>query len=131
MNFGQHWRTPGIVEVDYHVELPRAFLRDLLARELPAYVEDCKLHPWTDRFEVALRSAAWPDVAPVLDDSELRVLALRYYASDLLSEWLGGGNVDEHGYVLNTIDDVGFRDDLCWVRGRGRRWQARVKYQDV
>lgn len=38
MNFGQHWRTPVIVDVDYHVELPRDFLRDRLVpnwREIP------------------------------------------------------------------------------------------------
>jgi hypothetical protein len=31
MNFGQHWRTPGVVEVRYAIELPRRFLGDLFA----------------------------------------------------------------------------------------------------
>jgi len=132
MNFGQHWRTPGIIDVDYRVELPRAFFRDLLARELPEYIDDCKKFPdSTEPFEIALREAGWPDAERVCAHKDLSLLALRYYEVELLLEWLRDGIPDEPGYVLNTIDDVGFQDDLCWMTGRGRRSQPGVKYQDV
>lgn len=132
MNFGQHWRTPGVVDVDYRVELPRRFLRDVLARELPGYVDDCLKFPDDDPFEVALRARGLPGAEGVAADEALCREALWYFARDLLVEWLGDGWPDEEpGWVLNTVDRVGVLEGVCWVEGRCRRSQAGVKYQDV
>lgn len=133
MNFGQHWRTPGIVDVDYHVEVPRGFLRDMLARDLPELVADALKFPEDDMpLEAAMRERGWPDADAVPADDTLAVLALRYFAHDILLEWLGDGPPDEEpGHVLNTVDRVGVRDGVCWIEGRARRSQPGVKYQDV
>jgi hypothetical protein len=108
MNFDQHWRTPGIEDVEYFVELPKRYWMDLVIRELPEYVEDAKKYPDDDDLETALRLRGWPDAHDVCADSELASLVADHFSHDLLLEWLGDGPPDEEpGWVINTIDGEG------------------------
>jgi hypothetical protein len=132
MNFGQHWRTPGICDVRYGVTLPLAFVASVLSRELPEYVRDCLACPGSDPFEVALRDRQWPDARPVLDDAELCRLALDWFGLDSLREWLGDGEPgEEPGYVINAITSAERRGDAVRFAGAARSASQWVQYQDV
>lgn len=134
MNFGQHWRTEGIVEVDYRVELPRAFLFDILSRDLPEYIDDCQKHPDPDdRLDRALRGANWPSALEVMERPELTQFFAEYLADDLLAHWFSAGPpAREPGYVLNTVDRVGIADDrVITLEGKARTTEIPVRYQDV
>src|SRR5690242_1473689 len=71
MNFGQHWRTPGIIDVRFMIALPARFFLDVLARELPEFVQDAIDHPDPDHelpLEAALRQRGWPTAEQVVAD---------------------------------------------------------------
>lgn len=133
MNFGQYWRTPGIVDVPYSVELPERYWIELIARELPEHVADAKLFPDPDdEFELALRRHGWPEAREVCAVPELAPLAVLEFAHDLLLEWLGDGPPDEEpGWVINTIDGGQIDGDRVRLWGSARRGGIPVRYQDV
>lgn len=134
-NFRQHWRTEGVPEVSYRVEIPLAFALEELERQLPEFVDDSIRFPDDDPLplETALRDADWPPPATVLSDPTLAPLALDWYAYDLLAAWFGCGEPSaQPGFVLNTIDGLGITDDgRAWFDGRGRRAGIPVRYQDA
>ncbi len=133
MNFGQHWRTLGIREVPYSVELPHRFWRDVLARELPEIVEDAKKFPEDDgELEAALRVRGLPAVMDEKTALDLAPLFVRHFAHDLLLEWLGDGPPNaKPGWVINTIDAVVVDVDRVRISGTARRDDVPVRYQDV
>jgi hypothetical protein len=132
MNFGQHWRTPGVREVRYSVMLPLAFVADLLGRELPEYVEDCIKFPDSTPLEAALRRSLWPGAGQILDDPELCALALNWFAHDCLLEWFGDGEPEgAAGYVINTVDLSERQGNAVRFAGAARPAGQPVQYQDV
>jgi hypothetical protein len=133
MNFGQHWRTEGIAEVDYTLRVPLSLLREMMEREHPAYVDDALQHPSDDdAYEAAQRERGWPSAAQMLDDPDLLRMSADFYAADLLMEWLGDGPPAEApGYVLNTVDYTGLDGDALLLTGRARRADQPVRYQDA
>lgn len=133
MNFGQHWRTEGIREVSYSVEIPHRFWLDVVARELPEFVDDAMKFPSDDdKLEAELRVRGWPSS---LDDKtalDLAPLWVRYFDHDLLLEWLGDGPPDEHpGWVVNTIESIVIEADRVRFTGTARTTEIPVRYQDV
>lgn len=132
MNFGQHWRTPGLPDIRYSIELPLAFVAHVLKRELPIYVADCVQFPDDGPLEAGLRRRGWPQAEQVLDDLELRVPALQWIAHVCLFEWLGDGEPEvSPGYVVNTIDLWEREGDQIRFGGTARRAGQQVQYQDV
>ena len=134
MNFGQRWRTEGVVDVDYRIELPRAFLLDFLTRELPGYIADCQAHPDPEcTLDRTLRAANWPDAGEVMTRPELIHFLVEYLAHDLLLHWLGDAEPEgDDGFVLNTVDSVDVTGDrVIALRGKARRTGMPVRYQDV
>ncbi|HRI71039.1 MAG TPA: hypothetical protein PK156_42700 [Polyangium sp.] len=133
MNFGQHWRTEGIREVSYSVELPHRFWMDVFARELPEIVEDARKFPDDDReLEAALRLRGLPAAINENTALELAPLFVRDFAHDLLLEWLGDGYPSViPGFVINTIDDVTVAVDRVRLSGLARTDEIAVRYQDV
>lgn len=132
MNFGQHWRTPGVVEVQYALELPFDYFADFARSELPEYIADAREHPSTLPLDEALRARGWPDVEEVLRDQNTATLALEYFASDLLLHWLGDGlPAQPGGYILNSVDRVSLDGGRVRVEGTGRRDAGPAAYQDV
>jgi hypothetical protein len=134
MNFGQHWRTAGIEEVAYRVELPRAYVDDVLREHVPGYVEDCRDHPdpYSDELDHAIREAGYPDVAGVLANAALRDPFIEIFRYDILSGWFGAGPPDrEPGCVLNTLDRIEVGDDRVAFAGTARRSGVPVRYQDA
>lgn len=134
MNSGQHWRTEGVVDVDYRIEFPRAFLFDFLARDLPEYIADCKAHPDPEcRLDSTLRAANWPDAGEVMQRSELTRFFAEYLAHDLLLHWFGDVAPEgDGGFVLNTVDSVdvtGAR--VITLEGKARPTGMPVRDQDV
>jgi hypothetical protein len=134
MNFGQHWRAGGVVDVDYRIELPRAFLFDFLSRDLPEYIADCKAHPDPEcRLDSTLRTANWPDASEVMRRPELTQFFAEYLANDLLLHWFGdiepeGGD----GFVLNTVERVDVTDErVITLEGKARPTGIPVRYQDA
>lgn len=132
MNFSQHWRTPGIVDVPYHIELPQPFVVDLLGQHLPDYIEDCKNFPDPESgIERALEAAGWPSASEVLTMPDLARYFVRLFGYDLLAWWLVDGPTDdERDFVLNTIDSIEVRDDVVALGGTARRTGMPVRYQD-
>ena len=108
MNFGQPWREPGAADVEYRVEVPRAFFLDLLRAELPAYLDDSRRFPDPDSaIDRMLASAGWPLADEVLAQPELANAFAGFFAHDLLLRWLGDGvPALRPGFVLNTIERV-------------------------
>ena len=135
MNFGQHWRTEGIVEVQYSLELPGGFFADFLTRELPDWIEDSKRFPQEPELELdleaALRERGWPIAEQVVADPSLGRLALECFAHDLLLEWLGEGpSGASESYVLNTVDHVAIQGGVPRIEGTARRGGIPVRHQD-
>lgn len=134
MNFGQHWRTEGITEVDYTLRVPLALLREMMEREHPAYVDDALQHPDPDDpYESAQRERGWPSVPAMLDDPELLRMSVDLYAAELLTWWLGdnGPPAEKPGYVINTVRCAGRDGDDILLSGRARRADQPVRYQDA
>ena len=133
MNFGQFWRTHGIVDVEYRIEIPSRFFVDVLREELPGYVADAREFPDPgSELDRSLRACGWPSPDEVMEHPALaRQLAL-YFAHDILLRWLGDGCPDaEAGYVLNTADEVRFDGETLVIEGKARRAGIPVVYQDV
>ncbi|MDY3556526.1 hypothetical protein R5W24_005692 [Gemmata sp. JC717] len=132
LNFGQHWRTPGVREVSYRLAVPVSFVADLMSRELSDYVADCIAHPDTTPLEAALRFRSWPDAEQILADPEVCGLALEWFEHDCLLAWLGDGDLGEvPGYVINTIASAERRGDAVRFAGTARAAGQPVRYQDV
>lgn len=132
MNFGQHWRTPGVRDVRYSVRMPLAFVAYLLKKELPEYVEDCVKFPSEEALEVGLRRSEWPEAAQILDDPGLCSLALAWIAHDCLLEWLGDGEPKETpGFVLNTVELSEREGEMVRFVGTARQAGQPVQFQDV
>lgn len=133
MNFGQHWRTCGLETVSYSVVLPKPYLVDWLRRMLPEYVEDAVKFPDPNsELESALRTRDWPDLEVILENARLAELVLSSFASELLVEWFGDGEpVKQPGFVMNTVDSVGFSGESPRIAGTARRAGISVKYQDA
>ena len=108
MNFGQPWRTPGADDVEYGVEVPRAFFLDLLRAELPAYLDDSRRFPDPDSaIDRTLAAAGWPTASEVVARPELANAFAEFYAHELLLRWFGDGPPARRpGFVLNTIEHV-------------------------
>jgi len=123
MNFGQPWRAPGADDVEYRVEVPRAFFLDLLGAELPAYIDDSRRFPDPDSaIDHMLAAAGWPTSGEVLERPELANAFAEFFAHDLLLRWFGDGT-PEHlpGFVLNTIERVeAIGERVIAIGGRAR-----------
>lgn len=138
MNFGQHWRTEGIEEVDYDLVLPLAVLAEEMEREHPAFVEDSVAHPSDDAYEQALRERGWPAAAEILDDVFLLPMAAEWYSLELLGRWIGDGwaqggpAAERPWFVLNTATFLAREGALLRFAGRARQAGVMdVRYQDV
>ncbi|HEX6042456.1 hypothetical protein [Longimicrobium sp.] len=139
MNFGQHWRTEGIEEVDCSFLLPLAVLTEEMQREHADFVADSVAHPSDDPFEQALRERGWPSVLAILADDALLGMAAAWYGMEILARWLGDAWPDgalpteaRPWFVLNTAGFRGREGDLLRFEGRARRAGVMdVRYQDV
>lgn len=103
--FGDFRHAAGLPRAAYSVELPVAFLLEMMEREHPAYVADAREFPDPDEpFEQAQRERGWPAPGDMLADPVLLPLALAYYDHDLLVYWLGCGQPAERpGWVAHSI----------------------------
>lgn len=133
MNFGQHWRTEGIVDVRYSVELPIRYFVAFLEEVYPEQIRDLQTDGEASLpIDVALAAAGYPSLSSAVADRDLAVLLARYWAHDLLLHWLGDGpGEEETEYVLNTVDGVSCGDASVVLTGLGRRAGVPVRYQDV
>lgn len=140
MNFSQPWRKAGIVDVAYSIELPIQYFLDVLDRELPELMEDSRQFPDPPERELelekALRERGWPSPHHVGGDPGLAHLALEYFASDMLLEWLGAGtfrtdDTRDERFVLNTVHRVSLIGGVPLLEGAARRDDMPVRYQDV
>lgn len=137
MNFGQHWRTPGVTVVRYAIVLPIRFVVEHLATEFPEWIDDAIVHPDPMcTLECALREADWPKPAAIFDgtngDTALSDAVLEYFASELLWAWFGDGEVNEEpGYVINTVDQARLAEGTPSFTGEARLIGIPVRYQDA
>ena len=117
----------------YVVTLPARYFLDFLAAELPGFVGDARRFPDdADPFENALRAGGWPEPAALCRDPHLALLALDWWAHELLLRWFGDGEpADAPGFVMNTIDSVGFEGGDPRIEGLARAAGIPVRYQDV
>ncbi len=134
MNFGQHWRTPGIVEVRYEVVLPRAYAVALIERNWAGLVGDYQRHPEPDEpLDRVLRAFDWPEPDRALADPIASPLVLEAFSHELLLRWFDDGVPDGPGFVLNTIEEARMVGPDVYLAGRARPHDPRVSYayQDV
>jgi hypothetical protein len=132
MNLGQHWRTEGVGEVGYAIEVPLAALAEVMEREHAGYVRDSIDHPLDDPYERAQRERGWPSVPEMLEDPGLLRMSVEWYAGDLLVAWLGDAGPDASpGFVINTVRFERRTGDAVVVAGRARRADRPVRYQDA
>lgn len=139
MNFGQHWRTEGITEVDCSILVPLALLAEEMEREHADFVADSVAHPSDDPYEQAQRDRGWPSVAPMLADADLLRLSAEWYGREILARWLGDAwpeaalpTEQTPWFVLNTAAFQGREGDLLRFAGRARRAGVMdVRHQDV
>jgi hypothetical protein len=133
MNFGQHWRTEGIVDVECSVEMPRAWLVDFATREWASIVEDAQRFPEDDTaLDAALRARGWPAPDVAIAEDEVARHAAEWLAYDLLEAWLGAVETSAgERWVINRIVDVRIRSDVVHVAASGRRDDRPVMFQDL
>lgn len=117
--FGDFRYAAGLARAEYAVELPVAFLLEMMEREHPAYVADAREFPDPDApFEQAQRERGWPAPRDMLADPVLLPLALAYYGHDLLVYWLGDGQPAERpGWVAHSITRLARVDDTVVIGG--------------
>ncbi|NPC68818.1 hypothetical protein D7Y27_03350 [Corallococcus sp. AB004] len=129
MNFGQHWRTPGVVEVRYEVVLPGAYAVALLEQDWADWIEDYQRFPEpNDPLEQALRALGWPGPAQALADPVVAPLVLDFNAHELLLRWFDDGVPSIPGFVLNTVDEVRMVGTDVWLAGQARPELPDVSY---
>ena len=132
MNFGQHWRTAGIVDVGCTVELPRAFAVEVVAATLDGYVEDYRQFPGDDPLEAALRAKGWPSAEAIVADPALHGEMFAAWGHEMLLVWLGDLETRATpGWVINTIESGAVASDVVTLRCTARRAGQPVRYQDV
>ncbi|MCW8137957.1 MAG: hypothetical protein KIT58_03540 [Planctomycetota bacterium] len=134
-NFGQHWRTPGVRNVEYETVLPLCLAEDFLSRQLPDFVRDSQEHPDDHPLEVALRAAGWPGAREVLGTPALASPALEFFGHDLLLAWAGWSPAEGVGFIANTIDAIEVWGGCVTLRGKARPAEpptpgTRFAYQD-
>ncbi|RYZ14237.1 MAG: hypothetical protein EOO70_07835, partial [Myxococcaceae bacterium] len=114
MNFGQHWRTPGVVQVRYEVILPGAYAVALLEQDWADWVEDAQLN--------------WPNPAHALADAVTAPRVLDHFAHELLLRWFDDGVPSGPGFVLNTVDAARMVGPDVFIEGRARSHIPGVPY---
>ena len=134
MNFGQHWRGEGVQSLPFEIELPIKFGIDIIEWQLPSYIEDSKQYPdLEDLMEGLLRHEGWPEDGSYLlreGPEVLRQLLLEYFAHEMLLQWFGDGDLQAHGFVLNTCDEVYISGDHILISGQCRASGTSSAYQD-
>jgi hypothetical protein len=131
-NFGQHWRTAGIVDVGCTVEVPRAFAVEVIAATLNGYVEDYRQFPGDDPLEAALRAKGWPGAEAIVADPALHGEMFAAWGHEMLLVWLGDLETrDTPGWVINTLESGTVAGDVVTLRCTARRAGHPVRYQDV
>lgn len=109
----------GLPRAEYTVEVPVAFLLEMMEREHPDYVADSLAHPDPDDvYEQAQRERGWPPPARMLADAVLLPMTLEHYAHDLLVHWLGDGQPPERpGWVAHSITHHALVDGTVRIGG--------------
>jgi len=117
--FGDFRHAAGLARAEYAVELPVAFLLEMMEREHPDYVSDARAFPDPDEpFERAQRERGWPAPRDMLADPVLLPLALAYYGHDLLVYWLGYGQpAEQPGWVAHSITHLARVDETVVIGG--------------
>lgn len=137
MNFGQHWRTEGVIDIEYKIELPIDFVLDFLEENLKEYIEDSKIYPEPEsKFEQLLRKHNWPSAKDVLENKDLYILAFDFYGHDMILQWFGDLIEDlEKGlptFVLNSVRLKEVLSQSAILIGEAREVGLKeVLYQDI
>ncbi len=135
MNFGQHWRTEGIQNLDYQVHLPLHYVYDFLNSQLPEYILEAKTdRDEEDELDGLLEAFGWSDDAENLltnGPKRLTDLLLDFYAFEMLLHWYSDGHAPDGGGVINSHDQFEIVNDHLIIRGKCRKSDKPVRYQDV
>jgi hypothetical protein len=129
MNFGQHWRTEGVVEAQYRLRIPLAFVASFLERTLPERVADAQAFPDDrDAFDKELALRGWPSATEIVCDPQL--VAMLVDDVDFLLH-VADRAATHDDFVLNTVTARRVEGDIVVLEGMCRRPMDGVKYQDV
>ncbi|OEK00634.1 hypothetical protein BFP97_03545 [Roseivirga sp. 4D4] len=135
MNYGQHWRTEGIQSIDYEVRLPLSYVYDFLNSELPEYIMEAKTdRDEEDELDGLLEAFGWSDdAANLLMNGSKRLvdLLLDFYAFEMLLHWYSDGQAPDGGGVINAHDQFKIENDHLIIKGKCRKSDRPVRYQDV
>jgi hypothetical protein len=132
LNFGQPWRTAGIVDVGCTVALPRAFAVEVIAATLDGFVDDYTRFPGDDPLEAALRARGWPSADAIVADPALHEPMFAAWGHEMLLQWLGDLETKATpGWVINSIVSGSVSDAVVTIECTARRAGIPVRYQDV
>ncbi len=126
MNFEQHWRGEFIEEINYQIQLPRAWFVECVSNSWDEYIEDARLDADKSKAEPSeldsvLIEHGFPPLEQALSNPSISPLIAEYFAHDTLLRWFGDGPPDEMpGYVLNTIDSTVLTASHLSLSGTGR-----------
>lgn len=135
MNFGQHWRTEGIIDYPYEIRLPFSYVVDFVNSLLPEYNEDAQNDPEVDNeLDRLLAGHNWSEDAEFLltnTTNRIQYLLIEYFVYEMLLHWYTDSPVGEDGCVINTYDTLAIADGYVFVNGLCRNSGIPVVYQDV
>lgn len=134
MNFGQHWRTGGIISYPYEVRLPIHYVIDFINALLPEYNKDAQEVPdKNNELDQLLADYNWSEDAKFLLNNttkSVQQLLLDYFALEMLLHWYTDAPVSENGCVINTHDKLMVIDSFLVIQGLCRKPGISVQHQD-
>jgi hypothetical protein len=131
LNFSQPWRTPRVAHLAYTLKIPHACLIEVPESELDPFVADAKKFPdHDDPLSVRLRQNNWPEITDLLNDSDLRELALRTFQTGVPQRALDR-SPNSKSYILNTSTHTAVDPTSLRFEGLCAHASQLTAYQDI
>ena len=130
LNFGQHFRTPGLPRARYEVRVESALVADFLVDEIRELLVVDREGDDLDEVERALVERAWPEPLRVFEDPVLGAAVVLRYAYEFVLSCLWTPQGSAPRWVVNSVDDVSVNSEEVVLRGEVGRADLRRAYQD-
>jgi hypothetical protein len=132
MNFGQHFRTPGLPLGRYEVRVDAELVAAFLVEELRDFREMVETEAEADLtvLERELRARGWPSSREIVADAALGPAVVRQFAYELVLSFLSTPREGSPRWVINSVTDVAIGAGDVTLRGEVGRADLRSAYQD-
>jgi hypothetical protein len=131
MNFGQHFRTPGLPTSRYEVRVEGPLVASFLVEELRE-LRECVEQEGEDLsdLERELVARSWPAPERLLEDPVVGAAVVRYFAYEFVLSCLAAKEGSVPRWVVNSVDKVLLDGGDVVLRGVVGRADLRRAYQD-